>query len=113
MKLILIAACTIAGELQSRHADVADTVDVPKDDANTLTRMGRALYLEKSDDPTKGQLTATRDDIDAIRKQAKAIAAAAEARELEAAAGTPAALAQLVAVNVATAVAAALAKPAA
>ena len=113
MKIILLVACTIAGESLSRHGELAEVVDVPKDEAASLTRMDRARYIDKADDPTKGLLTATKDEITALQRQAKAVAAEREARELAAAASTPEALASLVAVNVAKAVAEALKAPAA
>lgn len=77
MKLLIAEACLVVllGAEITSHADVGDTVDVSKDDANQLTRSGRAMFLEKADDPTKGQLTAGADDKDRIAKQAKAIAA--------------------------------------
>lgn len=78
-KLLIMAACLIAGETIGTPVAVGDTVDVPKDDAAYLARSGRALYLDKSDDPTKGQFTATAEDKQRAKEQAKAIAAAAEA----------------------------------
>lgn len=78
-KLLIMAACMIAGELIATPAAVGDTVDVPKEEANYLTRSGRALYLDKTDDPTKGLNTATAEDKARAKEQAKAYAAAAEA----------------------------------
>jgi hypothetical protein len=108
MKLLILIACTIAGEEVSRHADVGDEVDVSKDEASTLTRMGRALYLEKTDDPTKGTLTATAEDKAKVKKMVAAIKAEREAREVANQAQSPAGLAALVAASVAQAVQAAL-----
>jgi hypothetical protein len=45
-------------------------VDVSKDDAATLTRIGRALYVSKAEDPTKGLLTASDSDIARWKKVA-------------------------------------------
>jgi hypothetical protein len=78
-KLLIMAACLIAGETIGIPVAVGDTVDVPKDDALYLVRAGRALYLDKADDPTKGLHTATAEDKQRAKDQAKAIAAAAEA----------------------------------
>ena len=111
MKLLIIEACTIAGVEVSEHADVGGEVDVHKDEAATLTRMGRALYLEKSDDPTKGSLTASAEDKANVKKRVAAIKAEREAREVAAQAQSPAGLAALVAASVAQAVQAAV-KPA-
>lgn len=108
MKLLIIAACTIAGEAVSTHADVGEEVDVTKDEAGTLARMGRGLYLEKADDPTKGQLTATAEDKARVKKQVAAIKAEREAREVANQAQSPAGLAGLIAATVAQAVQAAL-----
>jgi len=108
MKLLILIACTIAGAEVSSHADVGEEVDVSKDEAATLTRMGRALYLEKADDPTKGQLTATAEDKARVKKQVAAIKAEREARDLANQAQSPAGLAGLIAATVAQAVQAAL-----
>lgn len=108
MKLLLIAACAIAGETVVEHADLGDVIDVSKDEAASLTRMGRALYLEKSDDPTKGTLTADADAKEKAKKQAAAIKAEAKARAEAAELQSPAGMAALVAASVAQAVQAAL-----
>jgi hypothetical protein len=110
MKLLITEACTIAGPEQSQHADVGDVVDVhSKDEALLLVRMGRARYLERNDDPTKGTLTATADDKAIVAQRVEAIQAEREARDLAAQAQSPAGLAALVATSVAQAVQAALA----
>ena len=110
-KLIITQACQVAFGEGTTHADVADQIDATKDDAATLTRMGRAMYLDRTDDPTKGSLTATKDDVDATKRHAKAIAAERAERADAAQAASPAGLAVLVAAQVAAAVQAAL-KPA-
>jgi hypothetical protein len=111
IKLLILVACTIAGESVASHADVGDTVEVSKDDAASLTRMDRARYLEKADDPTKGLLTASAEDKTNVRKRAAAIKEDLEQRAIAAQAQSPAGLAALVAASVATAVQAALGKP--
>lgn len=111
IKILIAVACQIPGEQTASHADVGDTAEVPKDDALLLCRMGRAFYLDKSDDPTKGTLTAGKDEQDSIKRQAKAIAAERDKRTTEQATATPAGMAAMVAAQVAAAVQAAL-KPA-
>lgn len=50
-----------------------DIVDVNKDTAKKLVECGRALYMKKSDDPSKGGLnTATGEIIKAAKEMAKA-----------------------------------------
>lgn len=112
IKMIIAVACAVAGETTAQHAAVNDTVDVSKDDAYLLARGGRALYLERADDPTKGQFSATAEDLARIKREAKAIAAEREAKAAEQATATPAGMAAMVAAQVAAAVQAAL-KPAA
>lgn len=79
-KLIIAAACLIPGEdAAMAHADVGDTVDVPKETARELTALGRAYYLDASDDHTKGRnasglLTASKDLVKQLKDQAAAIA---------------------------------------
>jgi hypothetical protein len=109
MKIIIREACTVPGdeEGRTRHADVNETADVPKEDAVLLCRMGRAYFADKSDDPTKGTLTATSEDKDSLKKQAAALVRERSAREDQAAAQTPVGMATLVAVEVAKAIAAA------
>lgn len=110
MKLLILAACLIPTALgaTAQHTDIGETVDVPKDDAVMLTRMGRALYLDKADDHTKGDLTATAEDRAQIKAQAKAIAEARAERERSAQMQTSTGMAELIAATVASAVQAAL-----
>lgn len=112
IKLLILQACQVLADEGTRHADVAETVDTTKDEAAQLTRMGRAMYLDKGDDPTKGSLTASKDDVDSAKRHAKTIAAEREQRVASEQASTPGGLAALVAAQVAAAVQAAL-KPAA
>lgn len=109
MKLLILEACLIAGAEIATHADVGDTVEVTKDDAISLARMGRAMFLEKSDDPTKGLLTATGDDVKLVKRKATAIKEEREARDRAAAVQSPTGMAELIASTVAAAVQAALA----
>lgn len=118
MKILIVVACAIAGEAFSSHADVGDVVDVPKDDAASLTRMGRAMYLDKSEDPTKGALTAGPEEKAAVKRAAAAHNDMLKEREAAAAVNSPAGISALMVQAVATAVTAALsaagvAKPAA
>ena len=108
MKLLIKEACQLAGEAISTHADVGDTVDATKDDAALLTRMGRAFYLDKSDDPTKGTLTATAEDKAAVKKAANAVADMLKERAAASPEGAAAAVAAANAAMVASAVTAAL-----
>jgi hypothetical protein len=60
IKLIITDACSIPTEdAGPQHTEPGTVVDVSKDDAATLTRIGRGLYISKADDPTKGLLTAS------------------------------------------------------
>jgi hypothetical protein len=105
MKLLIKEACTLAGPERSTHADVGDEVELhSKDEALLLARMGRALYLERSDDPTKGSFTATAEDKAVLKKRVAALRQEREARDLAAQAQSPAGLAALVAQVVAQAV---------
>lgn len=65
-----------------QHADSGEIVEVTKDQARKLCEIGRALFTQKSDDPTKdGRYTASAEMIAAARTLA-----AAKAREAKAAA---------------------------
>lgn len=109
IQVLIIEACTIAGAETSSHADVGQKVELDsKDEALFLARSGRALFLDKAQDPTKGSLTATKEDQDRVKQLAAQIAAAQKERAAEAQATSPAGLAALVAAQVAAAVQAAL-----
>lgn len=72
MKVLIIAACLInyGDDRGGVHADVGEMPDVPKKQAEDLTRSDRALYVNRKDDSTKtGQFTAT----ESMIKAAKAI----------------------------------------
>jgi hypothetical protein len=64
IKLIITDPCSIPSEdAGPQHTEPGTVVDVSKDDAATLTRIGRGLYLKRDDDPTKGLLTASDNDV--------------------------------------------------
>ena len=112
MKIIIREACTVPGdEGRTRHADVNETVDASKDDAVLLCRKGRAYFIDKGDDPTKGTLTAGAEEKASLKNQAAAIVRDRQEREAQASAQTPVGMATLVAVEVAKAIAAASAAP--
>lgn len=71
-KILITEACTVTGETVARHADVGETVDVGVDEARTLTRLGRAFYVSRDDDPTRGAFTATA-EINAVAKKRAAL----------------------------------------
>lgn len=60
-KQIVMQPCFInyGDDAGGQFADLAETVEPNKDTALELARMGRTLYVNKADDPTKGQLTAS------------------------------------------------------
>lgn len=107
-KILIAQACTLPGEEFSTHADVGEEVALGKDDAAVLCRMGRAYYLDRDDDPSKGKFTATAEDKKRVAGLAKSIKAEAEARSAK-----PVDVSALVAAEVAKALAAAGVKPAA
>jgi len=72
IKLIITEPCSLPTEdAGPQHTDPGTVVDVSKDDAATLTRIGRGLYISKGDDPTKGLLTASDADVARWKKVAK------------------------------------------
>ena len=79
MKLLVIAACMVSvGPDQMEAVEQGGFVNVDKAQAETLTRFNRALYCAKSDDPTKGKLTADADMIAAAEKLSSKKAKAAK-----------------------------------
>ncbi len=111
IKLLILAACGIPvddGFVQ--HADINDTVTVPDEDAHALARMGRAYYVDRDADPTKGALTATDADKQRLKAHAKAIVAQHEAAAVAAKLNSPAGLAEAIAAAVAAGVAGAVGK---
>ena len=104
-KVLILQPCTVPGDEIARHADVNEVVDVPKDDALTLARLGRARFVSRDDDPAKGDLTATADDKDLAKRTAAAIRAERDAAAKSAAASTAPGLADQIAAAVAAALA--------
>lgn len=121
IKMLIKEACLVpaADQPTGQPAEVAETVEIDtKEDALMLARAGRAFYLDKSNDPTKGLLTATKEEIDQVKDHAKAIAASRKERDIERQLQSPTGQAAFMAAEIAKAVAAALspsasAKPAA
>ena len=114
IKLLIKEACLIlvAGATTAQPAEVGETVEVDtKDEALSLCRLGRSYFVDKANDPTKGLLTATAEEVASVKKLAKAIAAGREEREAERAMLSPAGQAAFMAGEIAKAVAAALGKP--
>ena len=88
MKILILAACLVnmGDDKGGQHTDEGEIVDPPKDVANKLVSYGRALYINKADDPDKaGANTAPKELVQA------AYAAKAEKAKAEkaAAAGGP------------------------
>lgn len=77
IKILIVEACSMGLEA---YLEPGDKPDVSKDDAAALVRSGRALYLDKADDPSKGLQTASADDVKRIADAAKARAAELKAR---------------------------------
>lgn len=63
------------------HEDAGNEVDVNVDTAATLAKVGRALYVRKEDDPTKGQHTASAELVKGARAEAARRAKIAEEAE--------------------------------
>lgn len=86
-KVLITESCLInrgddRGGVHCEAGDIAE--NVPKDIAVDLARMGRVLFVDSTDDPTKGNtLTASKDmlkaaaDMRAARKAAQVPASAA------------------------------------
>jgi hypothetical protein len=113
IKLLVATAFLLPTAESPVHAEVGETIEIDsKDDALQLARGGRAYFVDKLQDPTKGLLTAGKEETDSVKLHAKQIAAERKQRAEDAAMATPGGMAALVAQQVAAAVAAALAKPA-
>ena len=90
IKLIIAVACLLPTPDGPQHADIAETVDIDdKDQALSLCRMGRAYFTDKTTDPTKGLLTAAKEDVDRLKRMASAAAADRKQREADASGITP------------------------
>lgn len=75
MKQLIIEACIVNFGDDRGGVDqaVGDIVDVPKDAAIKLSATGRALYLDKKDDPTRdGRYTANKEMVKAAQELATA-----------------------------------------
>ena len=71
MKVLIVTDCIVnfGGVEGAQHVDAGSTQEVDADTARTLcVSCSRALYVDKKDDPTKGQRTATREDVAAVKK---------------------------------------------
>jgi hypothetical protein len=74
-KILIIEACLVNFGDDRGGVDQAagDMTDVAKDTARQLTTAGRALYVNKADDPDKaGRFTASKDMIKAAEAMVKA-----------------------------------------
>jgi len=83
MKILIIEPTQVnyLDDRGGQHADAGDFCDPPKDVARKLTEVGRAVYVNKADDPTKeGIYTATKEMIAAAESMAKVKARAAKAK---------------------------------
>lgn len=90
IKLLIAVACLLPTPDGPQHLEVGDSVEVDdKDQATMLCRMGRAYFAEKANDPTKGLLTAAKEDVDRLKQQAAAIKAESKQRAADAAGINP------------------------
>lgn len=74
-KILIIEPCAIRldPDANAQHHDQGEIAEVGKQDAEFLTRHGRALYTNKADDPSKGNLlTASAEMLKEAAKLAKA-----------------------------------------
>lgn len=86
IKLLISAACLIPTSDGPQHLDIGDSVEVDdKDQALSLCRLGRAYFADKTSDPTKGLLTAAKEDVDRLKQQAAAVKAEMKQRAADAA----------------------------
>ncbi|MDO9596732.1 MAG: hypothetical protein Q7J47_03330 [Azoarcus sp.] len=79
-KQLIIEACLVnyGDDRGGVGQSAGDIVDVPRDTARGLATAGRALYINKADDPDKsGRFTAPKDMIKAAEAMAAAHAKAA------------------------------------
>jgi hypothetical protein len=72
MKLLVITSCMVRlGTEGLEPAEQGALINVDKGQADTLTKFGRALYTNKTDDPTKEKsLTASAEMVAAAEKLA-------------------------------------------
>ena len=75
MPKMLVIEATVVNHHDDRggqHVNVGDIVDLTKQDAIDLARIGRLLYTRKEDDPTKaGEFTASAELVKAAKEMAK------------------------------------------
>lgn len=83
MKILIIDATQVNyhDDRGGQHADAGEFVDPPKEVARKLVEVGRALYVNRTDDPSKeGSNTASKDMIVAAEALAKTKSKAAKAK---------------------------------
>lgn len=88
-KILVLDPCLInlGDDRGGTHHDRGDMPDVPKATATEIVRLGRALYVNKTDDPDKaGRSTASEAMVKAAQDMATAKAKAAAKAAAEAAA---------------------------
>lgn len=86
-KILILDPCLInyGDDRGGIHHDAGEMPDVPKATASEIVRMGRALYVSKSDDPDKAaRSTASEAMVKAAQDMAAAKAKAAKAKAAEA-----------------------------
>lgn len=74
-KMLIIESCVVnhGDDRGGVHQSAGDMPDIPKDPARALVTAGRALYINKTDDPDKqGRNTASREMVSAAEAMAKA-----------------------------------------
>jgi hypothetical protein len=80
MKVLIKEPCVVDFGNGGVHAEAGETVDVDKDQAITLCiTCNRGLFINEADDPTKGNRTATDEDIARVKKYVAQKKAEAEA----------------------------------
>lgn len=75
-KMLIIESCVVnhGDDRGGVHQSAGDMPDMPKDPARALVTAGRALYINKTDDPDKqGRNTASRDMISAAEAMQKPV----------------------------------------
>lgn len=73
-KILIIESCVVnhGDDRGGVHQSAGDMPEVPKDPARALVTAGRALYINKTDDPDKqGRNTASREMVSAAEAMAK------------------------------------------
>jgi hypothetical protein len=73
-KILIIESCVVnhGDDRGGVHQSAGDMPEVPKDPARALVSAGRALYINKTDDPDKqGRNTASREMVSAAEAMQK------------------------------------------